>query len=178
MTPTVYLLHGRDSSPLSVKIQHLSALATAHGWRVVAPDFSTTVDPDLRVRLFLEIAEKGCGKNIIVGSSMGGYVALQASKTVKPDALLLLAPALNLPGYAELNPQPVAGETTIIQGWSDDVINPESVFEFANRYRSTLHLVNDDHALHQSLPFIETVFSAMLNRCRPVSRLERITASL
>jgi len=72
MTPTVYLLHGRDSSPLSIKIKQLSAIATLRGWKVVAPDFSATKDPDLRASLFLEIAEGTPEKNVIVGSSMGG----------------------------------------------------------------------------------------------------------
>ena len=179
MTPTVYFLHGRDSSPLSLKIKRLSAIATSHGWKVVAPDLSTIKDPDQRARLFLDSVEGGCcAKSVIVGSSMGAYVALLASTTIKPEALLLLAPALGLSGYAELEPQPVAGETTIVHGWSDDVIDPVSVFHFAETHQSTLHLVNDDHTLHQTLPFIETVFSAMLNRFRPVSRMERLTASL
>lgn len=72
MTPTVYLLHGRDSSPLSIKIVQLSAIATLRGWKVVAPDFSATKDPDLRVSLFLKMAEGNPEKNVIVGSSMGG----------------------------------------------------------------------------------------------------------
>ena len=178
MTPTVYLLHGRDSSPLSLKIRQLSAIATSRGWKVVAPDFSATKDPDLRVSLFLEIAEGNRQKCVIVGSSMGGYVALLASKKLKPEALLLLAPALNLAGYGETDPKSAAGETTIIHGWNDTLIDPLSVFHFANKHRTTLHLVNDEHTLQQSIPFIETVFISMLKRCESTQRLLRLTAVL
>ncbi len=176
MTPTVYLLHGRDSSPLSLKIKQLSAIATLRGWKVVAPDFSATKDPDLRVSLFLEIAEGNPAKSVIVGSSMGGYGALLASKQLKPEALLLLAPALNLEGYGEPDPKPVAGEATIIHGWDDTLIDPVTVFDFAAKHRSTLHMVNDDHPLHQSLPFIETVFISMLKRFEPTPSRLRLTA--
>jgi predicted esterase YcpF (UPF0227 family) len=178
MTPTVYFLHGRDSSPLSVKIQRLSAIATSLGWKVVAPDLSATKDPDLRVTLFLDIAEQKGAKSVIVGSSMGGYVALMASKVLKPDALLLLAPALNLDGYREAAPIPVAGETTIVHGWNDHLIDQATVFEFAADHLSTLHLVNDDHTLQQTLPFIESVFRSILNRCNRDLRKSRLAATL
>ena len=109
---------------------------------------------------------------------MGGYVALLASKRLKPEALLLLAPALNLEGYGEKDPKPVAGEMTIIHGWNDNLIDPLSVFHFANRHRTTLHMVNDEHALQQSIPFIETVFISMLKRCESTPRQGRLTAVL
>jgi predicted esterase YcpF (UPF0227 family) len=178
MTPTVYLLHGRDSSPLSVKIKRLSAIATSLGWKVVAPDLSAIKDPDLRVTLFLDSVANNGAKSVIVGSSMGGYVALMASKVLKPDALLLLAPALNLGGYSEKDPRPVAGETTIVHGWNDHLIDPATVFEFAADHLSTLHLVDDDHSLQQTLTFIESVFASMLNRCRLDLRKARLAATL
>lgn len=178
MTPTVYFLHGRDSSPLSHKIQHLGAIATSLGWKVVAPDFSVTKDPDLRVQLFLETVQQLSAKSVIVGSSMGGYVALMASKTVQPDALLLLAPALDLPGYADSNPQPVSGDVTIIHGWNDNLIAPAAVVKFATEHRSALHLVNDDHTLHQTLPFIGDLLTSILNRCNLDLRKARLAAVL
>ncbi len=178
MTPTVYLLHGRDSSPLSVKIKRLSAIATTQGCKVIAPDLSATLDPDLRVALFLDIAKDDCGGSVIVGSSMGGYVALMASKVIKPNALLLLAPALNLEGYREPAPEPVAKKTTIVHGWNDHLIKPAASFQFAKTHRSTLYMVDDDHSLQQSIPFIEEVFLSMLKRSQSVSRQGRLTALL
>ena len=178
MTPTVFFLHGRDSDPQSTKIQTLATVAKRNGWRVIAPDFSVTKDPDERVRMFLEVEHQTGAQLVIVGSSMGGYVATVASGTFKPDALLLLAPALNIEGYRELNPVPVAGETTIVHGWNDDLIGPVSVFRFAEKHQASLHMVTDGHTLHQSLPFIEQVFSDILKRCHPTSRHARLTAVL
>ena len=178
MTPIVYFLHGRDSSPQSVKIRHLSAVARRRGWKVVAPDFSSTKDPDERVRMFLEVTQQNCAKCVIVGSSMGGYVALVASKTLKPAALLLLAPAVSMPGYLESNPEPVADETTIIHGWNDELIDPAAVANFAESHQATLHMVNDDHVLQRTIPFIETILADILTRCSQVSRHSRLTAAL
>ena len=178
MTPIVYFLHGRDSSPQSVKIQQLSAVARRCGWKVVAPDFSSTKDPDERVRMFLEVAQQNYAKSVIVGSSMGGYVALVASTILKPAALLLLAPAVSMSGYREAKPEPVADETTIIHGWNDELIDPKGVFSFAESHRTTLHMVKDDHVLQQSIPFIEMVLVDILTRCSPVSRQSRLTAAL
>ena len=177
MTPTVYLLHGRDSNPQGLKIRHMTAIAKQCGWKVVAPDFTATKDPEERVRMFLEIAkENNNSKSIIVGSSMGGYVALVASGTLKPAALLLLAPAVNMAGYRETNLQPVADETTIIHGWNDELIEPLSVMKFAELHRTMLHMVDDDHVLKQSMPLLESVFTGILKRCCTVSRQSRLMA--
>ena len=179
MTPTVYILHGRDSSPQSLKTLHLSAAAKQCGWKVVAPDFSSTKDPDERVRVFLEVTrQEEHAKRVIVGSSMGGYVALVASEVLKPAALLLLAPAINIPGYKETQLVPVADETTIVHGWNDALIEPASVLSFADKHRTTLHMVNDDHTLKQTIPFIETVFTDILKRCCPVSRKSRLISTI
>ena len=177
MTPIVYLLHGRDSNPQGLKIRHMTTIAKQCGWKVVAPDFTATKDPDERVRMFLEISqEHNNSKCVIVGSSMGGYVALVASVTVKPAALLLLAPAVNMNGYREENLQPVADETTIINGWNDELIEPSSVLKFAALHRTMLHMVDDDHVLKQSIPLLESVLSDILKRCCPVSRQSRLAA--
>ena len=178
MTPTLYLLHGRDSSPQSTKIQHLSVVAKNKGWRVVAPDLSSTKDPDKRVEMFLEIACENTSRCVIVGSSMGGYVALVAAKTLKPSAMLLLAPAVNIPGYRETDLTPSTADTTIIHGWNDELISPDSVFEFAGKHQTTLCMMDDDHFLKRSIPFLESVLVETLQRCSPVSRQSRLIACL
>ena len=103
-------------------------------------------------------------------------MALVASVTLKPAALLLLAPAVNMNGYQEVNLQPVAAETTIIHGWNDDLIEPSSVINFAALHRTMLHMVDDDHVLKQSMPLLESVLSDILKRCSPVSRQSRLAA--
>ena len=124
-TNTVYIFHGRDSSPQGRKIQALTAIARLCGWKVIVPDFRKIKDPDERVKRFLdEYEEQPAGKTILAGSSMGSYVAIEASKTIKPDALFLLAPAIYIEGYGQINPEPVAGHITVVHGWDDKLISP------------------------------------------------------
>jgi len=180
MTNTVYILHGRDSSPRSQKCELLSAACRHRGWKAVVPDYSGISSADDRARLFIEehVDDERPGKVLIVGSSMGAYVALAASRKLKPDALLLLAPAVYLPGYALHDPMPHAARSVIIHGWCDDTVPPSYVVRFADRYKCELHLLDDRHDLSGSLPFIETLFNAMLDQLQPVSRLRRLTPTL
>jgi pimeloyl-ACP methyl ester carboxylesterase len=176
MTNTVYILHGRDSSPQSRKCELLAAAARRHGWKVVIPDYSQIPSADDRFKLFIDqhIDDERPGRVMIVGSSMGAYVALAASKKFKPDALLLLSPAVYLPGYALNEPTPHAARSVVVHGWCDDVVPPSFVVRFADRYKCELHLLDDIHDLSNSLPFIESLFIDMLDRLHPVSRLRRL----
>ena len=179
VTNTVYIFHGRDSSPEGRKIKALAAIARACGWKTIIPDFSKIKDPDERVKLFHDTYDaQPVGKKILAGSSMGGYVAIEASRIVKPDALFLLAPAIYLEGYAQINPEPVAGHTTIIHGWNDQLIAPARAVRFADQFKTELHLLNDQHELYQSIPFIERLFQALLQAHSSATRLASLVPAL
>ena len=47
-------------------------------------DYTDTYDPDLRVERLVSILKNAKEKCILVGSSMGGYVSLMASREVRP----------------------------------------------------------------------------------------------
>ena len=173
-TNTVYILHGRDSSPNGIKIKAMKAIARKCGWRVIVPDFHKVKDPDKRVSLFLEKCERPIGKLILAGSSMGSYVAIEASKSMNPDALFLLAPAIYINGYGQLNPEPVAKHITVVHGWDDKLIAPTCAVRFADKFKTDLHLLNDGHELYNSLPFIEKVFEDLLLSHSKGSRLENL----
>ena len=174
ITNTVYIFHGRDSSPQGKKIKALAAIARSNGWKVITPDFSRIKDPDERVRQFLEKHERPAGKVIMAGSSMGSYVAIEASKSFKPDALFLLAPAIYIEGYGQINPEPDAGHITVIHGWDDKLIDPARAVRFADKFKTDLHLLNDGHELYNSIPFIEKTFTGLLNEHAYAGRLENL----
>jgi len=159
----VYFAHGKESGPWGTKIQALAEVAKARGFQVESPDYSSTMDPQERVKMLLAL--KPAAKNLIlVGSSMGGYVSAVASRTLKPRGLFLLAPAFFIDSYPEQSPRPDAGMTEIIHGWSDDVVPPEHSIRYAGEHKVTLHLVDSDHRLTSALPRIGDLFAAFLDR--------------
>ena len=119
----VYFSHGKESGPWGRKITRLADIAQGFGCSVESIDYSDTPDPDLRVeRLVTTLA--GVDDNLLlVGSSMGGYVALVASERIEVSGLFLLTPALFIPGYRQ---QSYRGNknTTIVHGWSDAGVPP------------------------------------------------------
>ena len=175
-TNTVYIFHGRDSSPNGRKIQAMANVARLCGWKTVIPDFSKIKNPDDRVQRFLKTFEKPAGKIVLAGSSMGSYVAIEASKSVHPDALFLLAPAIYIKGYGEVNPEPVADQITVIHGWDDNLIAPACAVRFADKFKTDLHLLNDGHELYESIPFIEKRFRDLLESHALSSRLQNLAA--
>jgi predicted esterase len=178
ITNTVYIFHGRDSSPQGRKIKALRAIARDCGWKVVVPDFRRVKDPDKRVEKFLEKQKRPAGKVLIAGSSMGGYVAIEVSRQFQPDGLFLLAPAIYIEGYGQMNPEPDADQVTVIHGWDDNLIDPARAIRFADKFKTDLHLLNDGHELYNSIPFIEQTFRTLLESMSGSTRLERIVPTL
>ena len=81
---TVCFAHGRESGPWGIKIRAMARVAESLGCRVVSRDDSDTRDPDLRVSRLIEESRAIVGPVILVGSSMGGYVATVASAVIQP----------------------------------------------------------------------------------------------
>ncbi len=159
----IYFSHGKESGPWGTKIRRLAAVAQQAGWQVTSIDYTTTRNPDARVQILLNAHPTG-EPLVLVGSSMGGYVSAVAAQTLTPGGLFLLAPAIDLPGYAVQNPQPHAAVIEIVHGWRDEIVPPENVLRFARERRTTLHLLDDAHRLVNVLPQIETLFAAFLAR--------------
>lgn len=162
---TILFAHGRESGPWGVKIRALTKVAERHGCQVISRDDTDTLDPELRVSRLVAETQSIEGSIILVGSSMGGYVAAVASGQVNPVGLFLMAPALNMPGYENHNVTPVGRELEVVHGWDDDVVPFSGVLDFSRNHSAILHLVPAQHALVEQLDWLGTVFDLFLRRC-------------
>jgi len=140
-------LHGLESGPYGAKYQALSA---AFG-EVISPDCSGISDPLQRLRIILSDLQ-GCeGPFLVVGSSMGGLLALllQQAAPERVAGMLLCAPALHRPAAQGLSAEKLP-PTLIIHGTQDQVV-PISV---SRQFGTELIEVNDDHSLKNSITLI------------------------
>jgi predicted esterase len=169
----VHFVHGKESGPWGSKISKLADVARSSGFAVESLDYQDLSDPGLRVKRLLQSNARTADGLILVGSSMGGYVATLASEELNPKGLFLMAPAFYMQGYTEQNPVPNATTVSIVHGWSDDIIPVEHSIRFAQKFSGTtrveLHLVEDDHRLSAELPFLATLFARFLDQTRAIS---------
>jgi hypothetical protein len=209
--PSVLYLHGFASSPESSKATYLSQRFTERGIEVRTPDLNLPDFSTLTVTRMLDQADDAIGRFdpdapiVVVGSSLGGFVAVHTAAR-RPDrvhALVLLAPALDFGGtrmrqlgemsvndwrragtldvfhYAYRRTMPVhyalyedasrytatdielAMPIVVFQGRHDDTVNPVTVEAWSrSRPNVELHMLDDDHQLGRSLPYIwETLVS-------------------
>jgi predicted esterase len=159
----VVFSHGLESGPWGTKITRLAEVARSHGFEVDSLDYSDTRDPAERVRRL--IARKPSHpprKTILVGSSLGSYVSAVASEHWQPDGLFLLAPAFYIPELPIQEPVPHAGRVVVIHGWRDEIIPAEAAFRYAGKFKTSLHLFDDEHRLAECLPSIEELFGHFL----------------
>jgi len=157
----IYFSHGKESGPWGTKIKRLAATAGEYNCEVDSIDYTDTLDPDLRVERLVNILKAEEEKCILVGSSMGGYVALMASCQVQAHAVFLMAPALYMRGYKE---EYCSGHKhlEIVHGWSDDIIPPEHSIRYAREADCTLHMISGDHPLNSSIEHVDALFRQFL----------------
>lgn len=94
---TVLYLHGFASSPAGRKIALLRETLPAAEYRVVAPDLNLPSFEKLDFQAMVSgalAAAKGEPPAVVVGSSLGALVALDASQRGLEAPLVLIAPAL------------------------------------------------------------------------------------
>ena len=143
----ILFIHGSDSSSQTRKAAILRGIFP--GMRV--PDFSG----DLPKRM--EQLEKILGAETgwrLIGSSLGGLMAALFA-TQHPEQvykMVLLAPALTLPGFTRSLPSPISIPTVIIQGTRDEIIPLEPTRNLAEKVFTNLTylVVDDDHRLHKT----------------------------
>lgn len=156
----VFFLHGLESGPDGLKIQAMRALAEQLGWRTESPDFRSMRDPEVRVRYLLSLLPAS-ETVLLVGSSLGGYVAAQAAALLAAgpspvQGVFLLCPAFDLPGYPLKRPeQPLRGDAVrIVHGRHDSVVPLVNSERAAAAWQCSLLVTEDEHPLHASIELI------------------------
>ncbi len=123
---------------------------------ILTPDFDGPLEARM-VRL-TDILSDQSGWTII-GSSLGGLMGTlftcQHPQQVKK--LILLAPALIWPDFADALPPPVSVPVVVYHGREDNVIPLELVRPLAEQLflNLTFHVVDDDHGLHKTVQAID-----------------------
>jgi alpha/beta superfamily hydrolase len=146
----------------------MAEVARQRGWSVESLDYQGMADADARVRLLVDWCSSQPAAPVLVGSSMGGFVALRAAAETAAAGLFLLAPALYVAGYREMLPAVVPRcPITIVHGWHDDVIPWQDSVKFAAGQASRLLLVSADHRLTAALDEISNLFGRFLDECDP-----------
>ena len=143
----IIFIHGSDSSGQTYKATLLRDIFPD----MLAPDFTGGL-PERMTQLETVLGTETDWT--LVGSSLGGLMAalfaLQHPNQVRK--LVLLAPALTLPGFAMNLASPIAIPTTIIQGTQDAFIPLEPTRRLAEKVFLNLNyiVVDDDHRLHKT----------------------------
>lgn len=154
----VIFSHGKESGPWGSKIASLAKIAMKYEAEVASIDYSNMVSVADRVEKLIAYEKPNFDKLMLVGSSMGGYVATVASEYLSPDALFLMAPAFYLDGYPNQNPFPYSKKTLIVHGRMDTVVPIENSQRFAASHNATLVELDGDHSLHGVLSEVEGLF--------------------
>ena len=163
MKPLIHFVHGKESGPWGTKIRHLADIAREMGYDVESLDYSSTFDPETRVEMLANSCHTRPAQ-YLVGSSMGGWVAMTASALVPVRGLFLLAPAIDIEGYPPYRLGCDGNALEIVHGWHDNLIPVENITRFSMKHRCTLHLVDDEHRLKNRLPQIGDYMISFLKR--------------
>lgn len=160
----VYFSHGQESGPWGTKITSMAEVVRGLGCRAESVDYQGIADPGERVaRLEAECA--GVREPLLlVGSSMGGYVATAAAGRLGAVGLFVLAPAYFVPGFETLPPVSPELPIEIVHGWHDDVVPVDSSVRFARAASATLHVVDGDHRLTDKLDDINEYLARFVRR--------------
>lgn len=162
--PAVYFSHGQESGPWGTKIKSMAERVRALSCRVESIDYQGIADPGERVHKLQEACADVAEPLILVGSSMGGYVATAAAQSVNAAGLFVLAPAYYMPGFETLAPLPPGLPITIVHGWRDDVVPVDNSIRFARAACATLHVLDSDHRLTDSIEEINDYMERFVRR--------------
>ncbi len=156
--------HGKESGPDGSKIQALGAQAEELGHSTASLDYTDLPDdPEARVERLVAYIREQTETVVLVGSSMGSYVAAVASMKVAVEGLFLLAPAFYIDGFAVQDYSPQAHAITLIHGFSDEIIPFHHSVTFGERHAAEVHLLPGDHRLKDAMPRIRPLFTEFLD---------------
>ncbi len=155
--------HGKESGPNGAKIQLLANIAQRLGFKTHSIDYRNCKNVSERVEILEAfMTENATQKQVLVGSSMGGYVATLAAQNFDLEGLFLMCPALYLPNYPIQTYQPITTNIEIIHGWQDEVVPYQHSIQFGQKINAKLHLVEDNHRLSLQRSFLGATFRQFL----------------
>ncbi|UCH59114.1 MAG: alpha/beta fold hydrolase [Anaerolineales bacterium] len=141
-------LHGLEGSSQGVKASLLRSLFPG----ILTPDFRGSLEERL-AKLRQILGDKQGWK--IIGSSFGGLMAalVTCERPQQVAQLVLLAPALVWPDFANQAHEQVAVPTIIFHGSRDELLPLNLVRSLAERTFSNLdfRVVDDDHGLYHTV---------------------------
>ena len=158
----VVFSHGQDAGPWGRKISALAEVARAEGYEAHSVDYRGIDEARARVARLVDFCKELTGDLVLVGSSLGGYVAVASASLLHARGVFLMAPALYLQDLPELRAGVLDCPTAVVHGWRDDVVPFEHSVRFAQTYRAALHLLESDHRLHNQVRVIQSLFEYFL----------------
>ena len=158
----VVFSHGKESGPWGTKISAMADVARSEGWQAESVDYRGVDDPQDRVTRLLSFCRDLQGDLVLVGSSLGGYVALAAAALLHARGVFLMAPAIYFDALPPLRPRPLDCPATIVHGWQDEIVPFEHSVRFGREHGVTLHLLNADHRMHGQLRTIQQLFERFI----------------
>jgi pimeloyl-ACP methyl ester carboxylesterase len=157
--------HGKESGPNGAKIQLLANIAQQMGFTTHSIDYTTCKNVSERVEVLEKFMTKNATqKQILVGSSMGGYVATVAAQKFALEGLFLMCPALYLSNYPVQTYQPITSNIELVHGWQDAVVPYQNSIQFGQKTNAYLHLIEDNHRLSKNRTFLGETFQQFLKR--------------
>jgi alpha/beta superfamily hydrolase len=97
---------------------------------------------------------------VLAGSSLGAYISGLVSLQVPTKGLFLMAPPVRMGEAPALDAARVP--TSIIHGWSDELIPAAEVVDWAQSRCARLLLVDDGHRLSDNVGASAEAFAALL----------------
>ena len=162
MSRHVVFCHGKESGPWGRKISALAEVARSEGYDAHSVDYRGLDEPRARVAKLVDFCKELTGDLVLVGSSLGGYVAVASASLLHARGVFLMAPALYVEGLPELRAGVLDCPASVIHGWRDDVVPYEHSVRFAHANKAALHLLESDHRLHNQLRVIQYLFEYFL----------------
>jgi predicted esterase len=154
--------HGLDGSPWGRKIATLAEVARSEGYEPESVDCRGIDNPRERLSRLVETCRDLSGEVVLIGSSLGAYVALSAASLLHARGVFLMAPAVYMEGLPPLREKVIDCPMTVIHGWHDETVPFDHSVRLAREYNAALHLLDDDHRLHRQLRVISYLFEQFL----------------
>jgi len=163
----IILCHGSDSGPDATKVSVLAQAAQRLGWTAERPDFrqddalgyAGCIEPRLaRLRAAIDAAPQ---PPVLVGSSMGAFVAGLVSLHSPVRALFLLALPISIPGCPPFDMRRGI-PSMLVHGYDDELCPVDAALAFARSVAMPALMLADDHRLGASVEVITGQFGLFL----------------